>query len=416
MADFRPFRCLRYSDANVRIEDALAPPRALITPAIRQALYARSPFNAVRLVDGDEENPQKAAAARLDVWLHNRVIYREAAEAFHVVSQSLRRPDGTLGWHYGIVGACAIEEYSTAGVYPHQRSLVEQQADAFKMLQATRAHWAPVTAVYEDPDGTIDDLLVDAMDRNPVLDTLLDGVILRMWRVDEPPAVHKLRAALSRRPLMIAAGHHQYEAAAAYRDMMRLLHPTSDGNEPWNFVPMYLTDAESLCFSPIHRMIHDASVLSFAELQGSVGSLFRFVPAAANSEIESLMQWTPGAIGVVAREWCGVMVPQAAASIEAALGEGVPRATRALDVVVLHSCVIEKVLRTHSGLTKVVGFDHSLPDVIKRAANGEASVAFLLQPPDRAAVNAAARSGYALPPKSTFVHPTLPSGLLMYKF
>ena len=53
MAAVSPFAGLRYDPARVGAMAAVvAPPYDVISPAEQDALYARSPFNAVRLVPG----------------------------------------------------------------------------------------------------------------------------------------------------------------------------------------------------------------------------------------------------------------------------------------------------------------------------------------------------------------------------
>ena len=48
-----------------------------------------------------------------------------------------------------------------------------------------------------------------------------DGVESKVWRIDRPETMRKVVEAMSDRPLFIADGHHRYETALNYRNMMR---------------------------------------------------------------------------------------------------------------------------------------------------------------------------------------------------
>ncbi|MEA2626999.1 MAG: hypothetical protein QOD06_3044, partial [Candidatus Binatota bacterium] len=56
MADVVPFHGLRFDEPKAGpLADLVSPPYDVISDADRAALYARSPFNVVRLEEGVEE-------------------------------------------------------------------------------------------------------------------------------------------------------------------------------------------------------------------------------------------------------------------------------------------------------------------------------------------------------------------------
>src|SRR5258707_10482730 len=65
MADIRAFRAYRYDLGRVgRLGDVVAPPYDVIDPALQQALYDRSPYNAVRLLLNKEQPGDDEAESR----------------------------------------------------------------------------------------------------------------------------------------------------------------------------------------------------------------------------------------------------------------------------------------------------------------------------------------------------------------
>ena len=56
MPEIQAFRGLRYDLGHVgSLSDVVAPPYDVIDPALQQALYARSPYNVIRLILNKEE-------------------------------------------------------------------------------------------------------------------------------------------------------------------------------------------------------------------------------------------------------------------------------------------------------------------------------------------------------------------------
>jgi uncharacterized protein (DUF1015 family) len=67
MPELLPFEALRYTDAAGRPGDLLAPPYDVIGEQEAEALRRRGPYNSVRLILPEGENPARyaTAAARL---------------------------------------------------------------------------------------------------------------------------------------------------------------------------------------------------------------------------------------------------------------------------------------------------------------------------------------------------------------
>src|SRR5438132_3387940 len=95
MADIRAFRAVRYDLGRVgALSAVVAPPYDVIDPALQQALYDRSPYNAVRLVlnqerpgDNETENRYARAARFLREWQADDVLVRDSAQSLYVYQQ-----------------------------------------------------------------------------------------------------------------------------------------------------------------------------------------------------------------------------------------------------------------------------------------------------------------------------------------
>jgi uncharacterized protein (DUF1015 family) len=84
-----PFRGLFFNPRRCGdLGSIVAPPYDLIGPQRQEELYARSPYNVVRLEMGREPDRYGAAAATLEQWLHDGILERAAVPAVHLYTQN----------------------------------------------------------------------------------------------------------------------------------------------------------------------------------------------------------------------------------------------------------------------------------------------------------------------------------------
>src|SRR3990172_8466028 len=92
MADFRPFRALRYRPQVAGdLASLLAPPYDVIDAGEQAALHDRSPYNVVRLElgetrpnDGERSNRYTRAAGALAGWRSSGALEKDAEPALYV--------------------------------------------------------------------------------------------------------------------------------------------------------------------------------------------------------------------------------------------------------------------------------------------------------------------------------------------
>src|SRR5437868_4769526 len=95
MADIRPFRAVRYDLGRVgALGDVVAPPYDVIDPPLQDALYARSPYNVIRLIlnketaaDSERDNRYTRAAGCLRDWQRDHVLVQDSARSLYVYHQ-----------------------------------------------------------------------------------------------------------------------------------------------------------------------------------------------------------------------------------------------------------------------------------------------------------------------------------------
>jgi uncharacterized protein (DUF1015 family) len=363
----KPFRALRYDEGTAgSLDDLVAPPYDVITAESRDRLLARSPWNAVRLVRPDD--PEEAARALAD-WQERGVLVREERPAVWLLEEEFTGPDDVRRTRRGIVARVRLRPYGDGVVLPHEGTFTAPKEARLRLLRATRVKPSPIFLLHHGtaprPAG------------EPHLETELDGVTSRLWRVDDPGAIERLLAGVVG-PLLIADGHHRYETGLRFHE--------EDGIEETAYVLAVLVgiDDEGLEIFPTHRLTAGA----VPDLDGR----FRQTELAGADEAAAALA------GVERGQPAFVLLRQDGA----ALVEG---SEEALDTALVDSLPLSDVAYTASAL-----------EAERAVSSGEATAAFLVRPPTVQQVEEFARAGVRMPPKSTYFFPKLTSGLLLSPF
>jgi uncharacterized protein (DUF1015 family) len=225
MADVKPFRAERYDEAKAGpLEQLVAPPYDVISPAERREYLARSPYNVVHLTLPDDEDQ---AGRDIAAWRESGVLTRAEKPAYWFLSQDYVGPDGVERIRSGLVASLRAEPYERGVVLPHERTHSGPKEGRLRLLRATRTQLEPIFLLYEGEP-------LAAPDREPDLQIGGD----KLWRIDQAPAFDEVE-------LLIADGHHRYETALAY---------AQEGGSPYLMVVLVPTRQEGLTIFPTHRV------------------------------------------------------------------------------------------------------------------------------------------------------------------
>jgi uncharacterized protein (DUF1015 family) len=353
----KPFRALRYGEAAGPLDSLVAPPYDVISSDLHERLLATSPYNVVRLVRPDEP----AEAARLlEDWKARGILVREDEPAVWLLEEDFEGPDGVRRTRRSLVARVALEPYERGIVLPHERSFPKPREGRLQVLRATRAKLSPILLLHEGPEPP------PASDRAPDIEATLAGVRSRLWRLDAAVA-----EAIGP-PLVIADGHHRYEAALRFHEEER--------SEETSHVLAALASTRdpSLTIFPTHRVSDSAP----AGMNGTKDV------ATALADLAALPRGQAGYV---------LVRPEGA--------ELVSTSTSSLDTALVDSLGLEDV--------------HYTPDAdeaVEAVEAGRAAAAFLVRAPTVQQVAAAARAGERMPEKSTYFYPKLAGGLLFAPF
>jgi uncharacterized protein (DUF1015 family) len=433
MADIHPFCALRYDLQRVSASQVVTQPYDKITPAMQERYYAANPYNLVRIILGRREtedntgnNVYTRAAAYGRQWRAEGVFQQDSEASIYVSSQTFTAPSGSKFERRGFIALGRLEDYSAKVVFRHEQTLSKPKADRLDLLRATRAHYEQLFLLYED-SGEIDSLLKPKAAPTIEVDDEY-GVTHRVWRISDPALIAAVQKKMRDKRLVIADGHHRYETALNFRDECRAAAGVnSNPQAPYEFVMMTLVNMNDpgLLVLPTHRVVHSLNAFSVDdfqnEFQKKTGQFFTVeeIDHAIDAERATELLREKGRAGtallaVTANRAFLLHSPKSAG---AQFFIGLSPRQQALDVVQLHKCLLEGVLklseesiRNQQNLSYLRDPSEALDQVRKGAAN----LAFLMNPCPVSQVRDIAFAGEVMPQKSTDFYPKLLSGLTIY--
>lgn len=419
MADFKPFRALRYDPAVAgAASDLVAPPYDVVSEAERSSLYGRSPYNIShvdygegRPGDTDSDNRYTRAAEILSGWRRDGVLTTDSEPRIFVYEQEFTI-QGQHKKRRAVFGQLRLAEWDEGIVLPHEVTGAEAKADRLSLLQATSVHLSPVLALHTSDAMSL--LGPEALEE-PVLDAEMPGErhVLRPARQASAAAFCE---ALADQRLYIADGHHRYETALNFRNSRRDRAQVWTGTEPENFIlaALVAADEPGLVVLPTDRVLRlaDPNVNIEARLQDQ----FHIISASSLDELTAMLasagQDKP-AFGLVGpgEAQLRLIVPKDVDSAAALTPPSHTDAWRRLDVTILHHAVLAQIGFSEAPEDIDYTEDHS--QAAAQVASGRWDVAVLLNSTPIEQIIAVADTGDRMPRKSTFFFPKLGTGVVM---
>ena len=418
MIDLRPFRALHYDPAAVgSLAEVIAPPYDVIDDAQLDRLYARSPYNVVRLILNRAPDRYAAAAADLADWRRRGVLVRDREPGLYYYVQDFALADGRRRQRSGLLAAVRLEPFSAGNILPHERTFPSAKADRLKLMTACRANLSAIFGVY--PHGL--DALAPARDcaaTEPAWIDIADGGERhRVWRLTDPTTVARMVEGLRPATVFIADGHHRYETALTYR-AQRTAAGDRDPDAPHNFLLMYLCsmDDPGLVILPTHRVWRGPFPSDWRE---RTAEHFELEAVAPREVVARLTHATaPGWLALHRSD--GTYLLHLRARDLGALDRLLPSVhpvIRQLDVSLLDGLLLGAVLGIDGaqvGPDGALTYTHDDRQALDAVDRGGATAAFLLRSPRMAEVEAACLAGQTMPQKSTYFFPKLQTGLVFH--
>lgn len=440
MAEIRPFRGILYSRHSIKdLRAVVAPPYDVISSEGVERYFARHEKNIIRLImvkgaheAGSGEKSYRPAAEYFQSWLKEGTLLRDPQPAIYVYSQRYLLPDGCSKERFGYIARLKLEDFESGVVMPHEFTFSKPRLDRLNLIRTCRANFDQIFCVYPDPAMKIDNMLEDVAATEKETCSLADeeGIVNRLWTIVDPAILKFIVEQMADKNILLADGHHRYEAALTYRNEARRAGEKGGAAE---YVMAYLVNmyAPGLSILPYHRVVKGLPDLNGVRLYQTLSERFllkEFKPLADETTDRTLTRLLEQELVVEGRDAkvfamfgreCGFWLLKGKED-ESYQGD-LPIADHLLgelDVSILHQHVIEPLSGADSPATADEGRMSYTSDpyrALNAVERGEGDVAFYLNPVTIDKIMAIGRAGGRMPQKSTCFYPKPITGMVMNK-
>ncbi len=418
MAVVVPFNGLRFCDNAGPIEQLVCPPYDIISEEQRQEFLKNNPHNVIRLeLPREGEDVYKKASEVLNSWLSDGKIATDSTPKFYIYEEEFEI-DGVRRSFKGVIARVKLAEFSEGVVIPHENTLSAAKEDRFNLMCATGCNFSQVYCLFEDGDKKISNLLDDVASEKAIHDfSDGEGVTHRLWAADASCGLSQLFAD---KCLYIADGHHRYETALRFREHCRK--QQADENAASEYVMMMLVPMESdgLVVFPTHRIIHSLENFDGHQLLIAAREYFHVGEISSSDSLERNLKNEYEANKISFGAYIDGRYYLLTLKSNPTLTELLPElheTLRNLDVTVLHSLILEKLMgidKENMAKQLNLRYTRDIKEAVQQVDAG-ANCAFFLNPTRVEQIAAVGSAGEKMPQKSTYFYPKLITGLVMNK-
>ena len=430
MVRIAPFRGVFYNQKKIRdLAKVVTPPYDVISREEQEKLYRKSPYNFVRLDFNQEPDPYAAVAELLQTWQAEGILERDETPAIYFAVHKFALKDGKLKERQGFFAVTELQDFASGEIRPHEKTLEAPKQDRLKLMLASHAQLSSIFALYSQPKGSINRILAEQTEgQKPFIEVKMDGGDeCRLWRITDPALIREIQREMKDQRLLIADGHHRYEATLSYRDRMRS-ERTWNGREAFNYIMTYFANIndENVVILPTHRLVRGYEPKPFLQLEEALQTYFYVeqYPKTAEGKTWFLkaLKNTGKKHRVIGasfkRDPRYLILRLKNKRVMQRLAKDLSAPLRELELSTLHHLVLEHILalspqQQTNGET--IRYSQDEEAVLQALEKEDYQAAFILNPTKSADILTVANSREKMPQKSTYFYPKLVSGLLINK-
>lgn len=265
MADFVPFGAVHYNQEKFpKISELVCPSYDMIYDVQKKTLN-REFYNFVNLVRAEEDDASryKHSAQKLYGWLLRDVLVVDPTPGYYVYEEKFIL-DGAVYERYGVIGLMRLEEYGPK-VGKFEKTHIPHLEDRYALLKEIQGNLESVMGLYRDNASPIsNDLKESVKTLEPMFEfTGIDQAQYKVYRIDQDTLKTTIRDYFKDKSVILADGHHRYEAALQYqKEMKESLGAKYTGKESFNFILTCLVNVgdPGLKWVPVNRALQKLDV------------------------------------------------------------------------------------------------------------------------------------------------------------
>lgn len=434
MAKIAPFYGIHFNKTKIKnFSLVVTPPYDVIDSKAQLAFYKRNKFNFIRLdlgrtynFDNEKNNRYTRAAGLLREWQKKGILIKEKVPTIYYIEEIFK----AAGENYrrkGFISLVKVEDFSEKVVLPHEKTLSKPKEDRLSLMLATGANFSQVFSLFPDKKNVVNSLFEAEIKGVPPFVEVTDdiAVVHKMWKIQNKEVIKKVVDEMKEKQLFIADGHHRYETAIAYRNIMREKYPKADENSSFNYTPMYLScmDDKGLAILPTHRAVFNLKDYKNENFLKGVKKLFNVEKVDEKRSFGQVIAEKGAettALGLVMKSDNSLYTLSMKKELKPSelLKGKVDSSLAGLDVLVLHSLILGDILKISLEAQEKKLNLHYMQDIdelINSVKNGKYQLGFILNPTKIEQMKNACLYGAKMPQKSTFFYPKIMSGFVIYE-
>lgn len=421
----KPFKAVIYNQEKIKdISKATCPPYDVISSNKQQYYHTLSNYNFIHILLGRDvpgEDKYERGANLFKDWLKEEILVQDKNPAIYFYNQQYTIK-GEKKNRLGFIALLHLGEENSSSAFRHEHTRLEAKEDRFKLLEKVRANLSPIFVVFSDKKRIIQRVYQqDVWNKLPAIEIKdEEGVTHQLWRIDSPDTLRTVESAMEKEGIFIADGHHRYEVACAYRDKMKEKLGTLTGEESFNYLLTYFTntDPNGLSILPIHRLVKLDTGLKLESFILSLKDYFDVEEVKDKARFFFLMEKagrTEHLLGMYKDGKYWFLRLKNIKILDKELSDK-SKDYRSLDVAILNTIVLKKILGLDLEDKKKIIFSPHADDFINEVNKNHLYIAFFLNPVKIQQIMSVALNGERMPAKSTYFYPKVLSGLVINKF
>ena len=436
MAEIFPFKGILYNEQHVdNLADVVTPPYDVITPQAQDNFYNSHPNNMIRLIlgkteknDTNENNPHTRAAKYFKNWLNDGILKKDDKPAIYLKSIAFEW-NQTQYIRYGIISVVRIEPFEKGVILPHEKTYSQVKSERLELMKTCKSNFDPIFALFPDKNNLLSQLVQEIKNKKPDINFADHfGMHHCLWRLTNPD-LHKLVAtALAPESLFIADGHHRYETALNFRNLVKEKNAAITADHPANFVLMYLSSMQDpgLIILPAHRLVKGLSRKTIADALIKSREYFDQTTFPFDTTSQEKIQAEfirqldackfHNAIGILHKDQpLFYLLKLKQGVMDSLFKDSLPLALKHLDVIVLTRLIFMNLLgfdQKQLDDEQFIGYCSQEKEAINKVISKEYDAVFILNPTKIEQVRTVALNHLTMPRKSTYFYPKVISGLV----
>ena len=441
MAIVAPFRGITYNfDKITNIERVITPPYDVISDRDQEEYYKKDPYNFVRLTlgkkkigDSDWDNMYTRAADLFNRWESDEILIRSQFPSIYLISIEYESPDKMeTRTRWGFISLVRIEENDSLVILPHEKTFSFHREDRLKLMRSCNAQFSPVFGLYEDKANVIVSKFKKIKDSPPMISFReRGGYYYKMWEINIGSILKDIALEMSSKSIVIADGHHRFEAARNFRNIMRARYGVHHFERAYEYVMMYLTniDDKGLTILPYHRLFKSCQDFKMTKFLSSARKWFDVLPFPFSDNdhekvkkvfLDQLKEYDRNktAIGFY-HSGSGIyyllcLKPGARQEI----GDDLHPSLKKLDVLALSRLIFQRIIgikREDLDDERIIQYESNTNKALSSVLSGNHQMVFLVNPTKIEQVLEVTGNSLLMPRKSTYFYPKIITGLVFNK-